>query len=192
MRVSSLLLLCLLLVGCSLDGSGGGATIERGQLESLVLQPQDLPPAFVQFDGGRQVIADTPGGKRSDRARFGRIDGWKARYRRPGSAATPGPLVVESRADLFRSAEGAEDELEAIAETDFAELEPPRLGDEAKAFESRQGASGQSLVYFLVAWREHNVTSLILASGFARRFSFDDALALARKQQARLAAAGEP
>ena len=56
---------------------------------------------------------DQPSGQRSDPARFGRIDGWKARYRRPGTRQTEGPLVVESRADVFEDADGATSEFDA-------------------------------------------------------------------------------
>lgn len=161
-----------------------------GELRALVLQPRDLPRVFIQFDRGRQIMADRPSGARSDPARFGRLDGWKARYRRRGSAETRGPLVIESRADLFESSEGATEELEAIDEGGFRPLDDPRLGDDARAWSSFPGGAG-AVRYFLVAWREDNVTALLLASGFEGKITLRDVLELARKQQGRMALAAD-
>jgi hypothetical protein len=92
--------------------------------------------------------------------------------------------VIESRADLFESADGASEELEAIEETDFAALDEPELGDDARAFQSQQAGSG-GVRYYLIAWREDNVTSSLLVSGFEGKITLEDALELARKQAGR-------
>jgi hypothetical protein len=184
MKVTVLAALALLVAGCSLGGDGD-APIERAELGTLVLQPEDLPAAFSQFDQGRQGIADRPIGERSDPTRFGRIDGWKARFRRSGSARTRGPLVIASLADLFESTDGAKDELAAIDESGFDAIAEPRLGDEARAWESLQGGA-PGVRFYLIAWREENATASLLVSGFEGRVTFDDALSLARKQAARM------
>lgn len=190
---------CLLVIaGCSFDGGDEEeSTFEVGQLGSLVLQPEDVPRVFVRFDEGRQGNADQPQG-RSDPGRFGREQGWKARYRRPGSLRTQGPLVIESRADLFESSEGAKDELEAseaeLAEAESADaprwqsVEAPRLGDDSFAMNGLQPAFGGGVRSYLIVWREDNLTASILANGFEGRFTLNDALRLARRQQARIAA----
>jgi hypothetical protein len=192
---------CLLLAtaGCSFDDGENDeeSTFEVGQLGSLVLQPKDVPRVFVRFDEGRQVNADQPPG-RADPGRFGREQGWKARYRRPGSPRTQGPLVIESRADLFESSEGAKDELEAsefeLVEADTAEgpswqsIEAPSLGDDSFAMSGIQPAFGGGVRSYLIVWREDNLTASILANGFEGRFTLNEALRLARRQQARIAA----
>ena len=188
MKVAALAAVALLVAGCSLGDDGDGASVERAQLEGLVLQPEDLPRAFAVFDEGRQGITDRPTGERSDPTRFGRIDGWKSRYRRAGSQRTKGPLVIVSFADVFESADGAQDELEAIDESDFDAREQPDLGDDARAWESLQGAAG-GVRYYLIAWREDNASASVLASGFEGNITFDDALELARKQAARVSRA---
>jgi hypothetical protein len=190
-RGLGLLAILLVLAGCSLGGDDDDASIEQSQLRTLVLQPEDVGRGFFRFDEGAQGSADTPGGNRSDRARFGRVQGWKARYRRPGSPQTKGPLVIESRADLFESADGAAEELEAIEENDFAALDDPELGDDARAFQSRQSATGEGVRNYLIAWREDNVTSLLLVSGFEGKITFENALELARKQARRTSRAAE-
>jgi hypothetical protein len=188
MKVAALAAVALLVAGCTLGNDGGDASIEQAQLEGLVLQPEDLPSAFAVFDEGRQGITDRPVGERSDPTRFGRIDGWKSRYRRAGSQRTKGPLVIVSFADVFESADGAQDELEAIDEADFDAREHPNLGDDARAWESLQGTAG-GVRYYLIAWREDNAIASVLTSGFEGKITFDDALELARKQAARVSRA---
>src|SRR3954464_2516488 len=98
-----------LLAGCG----GGTKTVPSSKLPKLVLQQADLRGPYTAFDVGRQTQLDWVPGPRSNPARFGRKDGWKARYNRPGSATTRGPLVVESRADVFKDAAGATKDLAA-------------------------------------------------------------------------------
>jgi hypothetical protein len=180
----------LFLAGCSLGGSSG--SLERNELDRLVLQPDDLHRQFVRFDHGRQLIADAPGGRRSDAARFGRTGGWKARYRRAAAAGTAGPLVIESRADLFDSAGGAEDDLEA-ARDDLEErplkwqpIDDPGIGDESFAATFVQ--RGVNVVrHYEVFWRHDNATASLKADGYESKFAFGDVLELARKQDRRIA-----
>jgi hypothetical protein len=188
------LLLVVLVTGCSLGGDK--ASISRSELEQLVLQPQDVPRLFVRFDQGRQVMADAPGGRRADASRFERIEGWKARYRRAGTPETAGPLVIESRVDLFESADGAKEDLEA-ARADLREAESasawkpidePGLGDESFAATSvQQGVTG--VRYYDVYWRDDNAMATLRVNGFEGKLALADVLALARKQQKRMAAA---
>jgi hypothetical protein len=186
-------LLVVLVTGCSFGGDGG-SSIARGELRQLVLQPPDLPRVFVRFDEGRQIMADSPGGTRADPERFDRIEGWKARFRRPGTPETAGPLVVESRVDLFESEGGAGDDFEAARE-DLGEsglgwkpIDEPGLGDESFAATFAQGGF-RAVRYYLVFWRSENATALLNANGFEGKLALADVLELARKQQRRIARA---
>jgi hypothetical protein len=187
----AVLVLVLGLAGCSF-GSGDSAPIEVDELPRIVLQPEDLPPAFRRFDEGRQVLADNPGGSRSDRDRFGRRDGWKARYTRPGTQQTAGPLVVESRVDLFESSSGAEDDLQA-ARDDLTEdeqpIDEPGLGDESFGATVVQPGLGEGVRHYHVYWRSENVTAFINVNGFEGRLALEEVLELARKQHARISEA---
>jgi hypothetical protein len=190
--------LCTVVVIALAVGSGcmGGdsAAIDKSELKGLVLQPEDLPRAFIRFDEGRQTRIDQPGGTLAEVDRFGRQDGWKARYRRPGSAATKGPLVVESKVDVFDGSGGAEQELEsardAIVEGLNVDSAAPKLGDESFVATGTQGSGRFAVRFYLVAWRHDNAASTVLANGFEGKFTRAQALDLARKQEARLAAAG--
>jgi hypothetical protein len=198
-RASALLLLALVLGGCVVGNDE--KQIDRRALSTLVLTPADLPDVWVPFNSGRQVRADAPAGTRSDPQRFGRLDGWISRYRRPGSQKTSGPLVVESRADLFESADGARDELStargelgtAIGARSAAKpLADPAIGDEAFAATILQKSGGGGIAdvrFYLISWRHDNVVASIFVNGFERKLTLAQALALARAQERRIARA---
>jgi len=199
MRALLIVGIALLLAGCSLGGDegGGDGSVEAGELAKLVLQPDDVPRVFLRFDEGRQGIADTPEGSRADRSRFGRQGGWKARYRRPGTAETQGPLVIASLADVFESDGGAKDDFEALgtnleeAQLGWVANEAPELGDEALAMSLAQGSGPTRIAYFVVAWREANVVASVEVNGFAGKTDLGDALELAQKQARRVSRAAQ-
>jgi len=168
--------------------------IDNADLKGLVLQPSDLPKTFVRFDEGRQTRIDQPGGTLAEVDRYGRQDGWKARYRRLGSAAAKGALVVVSKVDLFGDSGGAEKELAAarddVVEGLRVEGDAPELGDESFVATGTQGSGRFAVRSYLVGWRHENAAATVLANGFEGKFTREQAIELARKQQARLAAAG--
>lgn len=185
----------LVLAGCSLTGDDegdGDATVTAQELEAAVLQPADMGRPFSVFDEGRQGIADRPSGARSSPERFGRTEGWKARYRRAGSRQTRGPIVVASLVDAFGTTDGAEDDFEALkadlegGELAWKEAAAPELGDEAIA---RTLDEGNGVSFFLVAWRDANAVSSVEVNGFTGKVTLEDALALARKQARRVSEA---
>ena len=186
MRLAALVLVAAVLAGCS----GGSPTLPESALPRLVLQPGDLPPGLERFDEGRQAKADQPGGARTAADRFGRLGGWKARYRRTGSATAAGPLVVESRTDVFESDGGAKDELEAFSTDPPGKSEKVDLGDEGVLAATVQPAFPKPLRIYVVAWRHGNAVSVVTVNGF-RGVSGQKTLALARKQEARIEAAAE-
>src|SRR6266576_856033 len=98
----------LIVAGC--DSS---TTIPPDRLSKLVLTEQDLPSGFASFYSGAQVRLDNQGAVRSDASRYGREGGWITRLHRSDQSVTAGPLVVESRADLFKDIGGATSDLAA-------------------------------------------------------------------------------
>ncbi|MEP6892666.1 MAG: hypothetical protein ABI927_02700 [Gaiellaceae bacterium] len=183
-------LIPLLAAGCSDDRA-----VEARDLRRLVLQPSDLPAAFLQFDAGKQVMADRTGERRADPQRFGRLGGWKARYRLTGTPVAGGPQIVESRADVFKDGGGAEKDLDAYrsdltelaGQTRVQTLEAPALGDEAFALTRAQGSGRFRIRLYTIVWRDANVSAALSATGFDGRFAFGEALALARAQARRIA-----
>jgi hypothetical protein len=188
-RIAVCITALLGLAGCSIGGDE--ASIERRDLAQVVLQPDDVPRVFFRFDYGRQIAADLPGGERADPGRFEREDGWKARFRRPGTPATAGPLVIESRVDLFASAGGAGEDLDAArdelaaSQLGWRAIDEPGLGDESFAATFVQHGVGR-VRHYQVFWRQDNATASVTANGFEGNFALADVLELARKQERRI------
>jgi hypothetical protein len=187
-RVACLLGAVLVLAGCG----SSTETIPESKLSRLVLERGDLPPGFAPFYVGKLLRSDQTS-RRSDPERFGRHGGWIGRYHRGGSPKTSGPLVVSSRVDLFDDSGGAKDDLGLYAD-DFKtaggrRVETADLGDESVGVTALQGAGATEVRSYAIAWRRANATASVEANGFAKRFTLAQALALARKQDARLRAA---
>lgn len=167
-----------------------GPRVDAGALPRLVLQPADVGERFVRFAEGRITRPDFQPGPREDAARFGRVDGWKARYRVGEAGTPPGPLVVVSMADLFDDEGGAERDLDAYREEfELARgaavgvartVDVPTIGDETFGTSLEQAG----VFYYTVAWRFDNLTASVLVQGF--ELSMNEAVALARKQQERI------
>lgn len=194
MRLGAFILasICALTLTAACMGDDKGVIGETA-LPRLVLQPDDLGAQFVRFAEGRITGADFQPGPRAEPTRFGRVDGWKARYRLAGARGGIGPLVVVSMVDLFDDGGGAEEDLDAYREEfELARgvavgvartLDVPAVGEETFGTSLEQG----SVFYYTIAWRFENVTASVLVQGF--ELSVEDAIALGRKQQERIAAA---
>jgi hypothetical protein len=173
-------------------GCGSDQAAKARDLPRLVLQTRDLPAAFVRFDSGKQVSADATGDQRMDPARFGRTGGWKARYRLTGGGQADGPQIVESRADVFEEAGGAEKDFDAyrsdLSEQDAGTLEAPALGEEAFALTRAQGSGRSRIRLYTIVWRDANVSASLSATGFDGRFTAGQVLPLARAQARRIEA----
>jgi hypothetical protein len=196
-RRTALILVSLALGGCSFGDEDGGPTASAAQGERLVLSADDVGRPFAQFDEGEQRRTDMAP-PRDDPDRFGREGGWKSRFQRGGTTSTRGPLVIESRADLFETVGGANDDfdlykeaLDQLASGAGGETleRGPRLGEESYAVTFRQGAPPTAVRHYAIAWREGNVTGYVFANGFDGRMTLAHVVALARKQEQRIARA---
>lgn len=194
MRRTVPILAALLLAGCSGDEGGGGSNVSASKGQDLVLSSADVGKPFTQFDEGEQRRTDMAP-PRDDPSRFHRQGGWKARFGRNGTVKTKGPLVIESRADLFESTGDANKDFdlykEALDELAFGAagqtVEPaPKLGEEAHVVTFRQGLPPTAVRNYAVAWRQGNVTGYVLANGFDGGLTLADAVELARKQEKRI------
>lgn len=193
MRSTVLILAALLLVGCSGD-DGGGSNVSASKGQDLVLSDGDVGRPFTKFDDGEQRRTDMAP-PRDDPSRFHRQGGWKARFQRGGTVKTKGPLVIESRADLFESTGDANQDFDLYKEAldglasgaAGRTVEPaPKLGEEAYAVTFRQGLPPTAVRHYAIAWRQGNVTGYVLVNGFDGRLALADAVELARKQEKRI------
>jgi hypothetical protein len=177
----------------ALAGCGGGPTISASGLGNRILRARDVGSGFSSFYDNRQTALDTQGTPRADQSRFDRKGGWVARFKRSGAANRPGPLLVESRIDVFAGSSGAKKDLDlyrgmyaSAPGQGVHALALPELGDEAVGQTFVQ-AGARPLRFFRVAWRYRNATAQVLAEGFDGKLREADAVRLARAQQRRLA-----
>lgn len=181
--------LALVVLGVGACRHEEGSSLEAADLRGVVLQPGDLSREFEQFDEGRLRASEQPEGRDSDPARFGRVEGWKARYRRAGAAGEKGLFVIESRADLF-AGDGAADELQSLRplsqRAGRTELEAPAVGNEAFAWSAVQPGAEHDVVTLGVVWRRDEVVSAVSGTGFSGGVGIEDVVRLARKQDARI------
>lgn len=186
--------LALLTTGCFGGGDDGGNSVSAADGESLVLQQEDVGSQFTQFDRGVQRSADLSP-PRDDPNRFDRQGGWKARFSRAGTRKTEGALVISSLADLFGSDGDAANDFELYATSldQFASAGgraiQVSLGDEARGVTFTQGLKPNQIRHYAIAWRDGPVTASVTANGF--RLTWQQALALARAQEARIRAASD-
>ena len=188
-RVRAAAAAALVLVAPAACGGGDDGRVEADELPRVVLQPADLPQRYEQFDDGKVIQTEGPRGK----------GGWRARYRIPrATAATRGPVVIESRVDLYDSGSAAREGLRpyrdefaqaARSAADAAQPEVGGLADSAVALALRTPGTPTDVRVFAVAWHEANVAAVVRVNGFEGKLSLDDAVALARKQRARIARA---
>lgn len=174
-------------------------TISADSAKTLVLSKRDLPADFASFAEGPTATLDTQGTPRADLQRFDRKSGWVARFNRPSSARTNGPVIVVSTVDVFGGEDGAKADLGAFRQQFGEEIarrpagarlvRVSALGDDVAAITSLQEGS-PAVRFFTIAWRERNASASVTASGFADRIQLADVVRLARRQQQKLAAAG--
>ena len=186
-RAALAMLLVLAVAAC-----GGSKTVSAKDLGRLVLQRADVGAPFTAFNDGPQITLDNAGTPRADPTRFGREGGWIARYRRAGSKDTTGPLVVESRVDVFESGGGSKSDFDAYRKTLRSQagarpqaVAPPAVGDETYATTFTQ-VGPLPVRFFRIAWRYRNATASITVEGWDGKVTRAAAARLAQAQQRRL------
>ena len=127
--------------------------------------------------------------------RWGRITGFQATFTREPTlrGLLAGALEVQSLASIYRTRHGA---AASFVETRRACLKPPfkqlsvgrRLGHEAAYCVATRKSGNTKVTVYVLAWRRNNVTAGVLLAGLAGVVDSTEAVRLARKQDARIAA----
>jgi hypothetical protein len=144
-----------------------------GRLETIALQVGDLSgigETFVEFDFGPTQLVDALPAPQGPTDRFGRLGGWKARYRQSPEVTT-GVLVVDSRVDVFPDAEAAVADLDAYSERysdqagePGAAMSHPAVGDAATML-AIVPADETHVRSAMLAWRSGPFTGQVVTSG---------------------------
>jgi hypothetical protein len=152
--------------GCGFGGDD--ASVQRLDLPRIVLQQADVPASYRPVASGAAESG-----------------GWFARYRAPNGQ------LVESRVELFVSADDATDGLgaarEELAEAtrEWQPIDEPGLGQESFAATLVDG----QVRSYRVVWRAWNVRASLDVDGPELTLPLSDVLALARAQDERISAA---
>ena len=172
----------------------------------LVVQTTDLGPGFSKAQGRMRpnaLVARESGVPLATLKRWGRVSGYEAVYARPVDPTTAqrGAATVTAAVSLYRDAAGLRAAHAASVER-FARLARPRpkplpapgrFGAGARMWETRFMQDGVRVVTYTIIWRERGALSHLTVAGLAGRLGAKDAVAIARRQQARIAtgAAGD-
>jgi hypothetical protein len=195
MRAVAVTGLVLLALGAGCGSQHSVRPLSDARLAKLVLQPSDLP-GLEQFANGREVSSEQSPVLGADPARVGRQRGWVARYRRRGNPDTAGPLLMASTVEMFdRPARASKffgqlrkRDATIVAASGLVSVDLPTVGGESYAYATPH-ARRRTVRTVIVTWREGRFVAVAFANGFAERMSVPDVLALARRQEDRLAAA---
>jgi hypothetical protein len=187
----------LLAVVAVLAAAPTGAAVDT---TALVLRPSDVPRGFRVVDRRHVSEADTAdaGVTVADLTRWGFRDSYDVHFVSAQSRGS-GQTHVDSGAITFARAEGPRLLLRAL-DRDLVHPSPtakhprlerlplrPRLGEEAHVYRGTV-PSATAIGVLLVAWRDQGTLALLIVSGDSVP-SPEAGLALARKQQRRIAAA---
>jgi hypothetical protein len=171
----------------------------------MVLRLSDLPASFSVTDEGvltNEQAAKEIGHPVSRYEKFGRVTGYEIGFKRkasPGSLRN-GAAVVVSSANRYRTAKGAATalrdgsaDIEAAARKDGTQLRrlsvDPPIGHEVRLYSEKATESGVAGVTYVVVWRHGPILSYVVAWGLSGGVEPAQAIALARKQQTRIARA---
>jgi len=167
----------------------------RPDARTMVLQLTDLPLGFDLDQGAYVSNAELTkhGDAAKDYGKLGRVTGYNASYRRPGLT---GVLGVNAFASIYRSSTGAHDSFMLTVEgakrnggRSFRWLPVPALGSETRAYLFTTTQSGTKVVFYTVAWRHGRIFAEVVGGGVSGNIRPAQVLALARKQDARIATA---
>lgn len=176
--------------------TAGAATPARtpSDPKSLVLRQSDLPAGFQRVSG--RYVSNAQANRESqvkkDYARLGRLRGYEATFEKRGAR---GILFVSAAASTYKTAAGAHESF-TITEKAVAASRAPRfrrlsltarIGDEARLYKTTATESGVKFDVFSLAWRSGEVLSVVLGSAVAGTAKPSAVVALAQRQQARIA-----
>lgn len=168
----------VVVLGVALVTAAASAAAARAATpREYVLHASDLPGWVVK------KTETTPASAGGVFASYGLL------YQKPG--VLKGLIQVDSKAALCGTATAAHRALTVVYARPHGYHRVAaawRIGDESALLQqSKVGATGDRLVVYVIVWRSGPVIGAVFGGGIAGTFRVADVLALARKQQARIA-----
>jgi hypothetical protein len=160
--------------------------------KAMVLSLSDLPSKYGLTDG--HYVSNTELNHKNppwkNYRKLGRITGYNASYT---TIAVAGLTHVDSFASIYKTGAGAHNSLMLTlmqADEDGTKLlatQPGLLGGDVLVY--RMKANGSTVDRYTVAWRRGSVFAEVIGGGVAGRVDVADVVALAKKQDSRIAKA---
>jgi hypothetical protein len=160
----------------------------------MVLQPADLSAGFKRTSRRyvSNALANRESAVKQDLAKLGRLRGYEAIYEKE---EIKGIFHIISRAGTYKTSAGAHESMaasirgaEASREPRFRRLTVGKIGDEVRLYKATLTEDGIKFDLFSSIWRSGAVYSALVGTGLAGKVKPAAVVALARKQQARIAA----
>jgi hypothetical protein len=169
------------------------------QPRRLVLQLSDLATGFGIDKSGvrtnKQVAKDDASTPVGQLVRWGRIGGWETDFSKDTSVAglLSGAIGGESLASVYKTEKGARASFvvaaSRCARKPFKEISAGvRFGDETHLCSLVRKSNGQTIRVFTLIWRRGTVTAALVLAGVEGRIRPEEAVALGRRQDARIKA----
>jgi hypothetical protein len=163
------------------------------------LKARDLPAGFALQGGGvmnNVQAAETGSASLAEYERWGRTTGYFVQFGRKGTPPPGGAIQVLSTASIYRTVAGArasmQDSRANCGEPSATRLSiAARIGDERVLCSFASTTNSVKITEYALIWRRGTVKSSIITVGLRAGASQRDAIALARKQDARMASALE-
>ncbi|MGZ8688375.1 MAG: hypothetical protein ACXWZP_08095 [Gaiellaceae bacterium] len=170
----------------------------------MVLRLSDLPARFALEQGhyadNARAAKESSTQTLADFTRWGRVIGYEADFSRDG---TTGILFLSTGASTYTTVKGAG---ASLRDSFAVAVKPQRLngqrvvfarvamtgaplGQEARTYTTNVLSQGVHVTFFVVLWRHGAVKATLLVGGPRGTLKAAEAVRLARKQQARIAAA---
>jgi hypothetical protein len=161
---------------------------------SLVLQERDIGSGYMLDPQGTRVVtnADASEGRgaayRRELNDLGRVLGYQVVYVRDTGEEAPSGGQLQSSASTFRTVEGAHTAfLKGLGEVGGSLQQLERgvgVGHESRLYGRSSRSQGRDVQLYAVAWRRDRVLAVVLLAGLKGEITRDEALGLARKQDA--------
>jgi len=178
-----------------------GVALASTAPQQLVLRLSDLPAGFSvdrKETGPRSnaVVARETTSTLAQLTAWGRIGGYQATFTREPTlrGLLAGSLQVQSIASVYRTTRGSAASFvhtrTACRKAPFKQLSiGGRLGHEAAYCSAQRQSAGQKIAVYVFVWRRDSISAAVLLAGLAGVVDPTEAVALGRKQDARMVAA---
>jgi hypothetical protein len=191
-RLTRLFALAVFVVAAVLASSSSAATPSRPG--ALVLTAADIPGNLRRVEAAvtsNATIAKNTSATAAQLSQWERITGYQSQFvaRDTPKSWSHASVYVLSAVNICKTVRGGHAYFQH-ARRGLNSSEVAAIGDEAFVSTTTSRTQGITLVTYSIVWRSGEILALLYSGGVKGRYTLSDALRLARKQQAKITAAG--